>query len=283
MPKIFVVNSRGEREPLSLRKIYRSARRAGASGFLAQRITKEIESFAYPGIKTSEIYQKIHQFLRKREPKSAIKYRLKEAIRKLGPTGFPFEKFIGEIFKELGYQVKLNQIVKGKCAKYEIDFIAEAERKIFVGECKFHHIAGERVDLKVALANYARFLDILNADYFSQRIKSEKEIKSILVTNTKLTSQAIKYSRCVGVDLIGWRYPSNQGLEKIITENQFYPITILPSCRGFVVDVLVQRKIMLVRDLLEIDISRIKGLSRPLKNKLEKLVREAELIISENR
>jgi len=204
-----------------------------------------------------------------------LRFNLKEGIRKLGPTGFPFEKYIGSIFSEMGYKVKLNLILRGKCCAYEIDFLAEKDDLIYVGECKYRHIAGEKIGSEIALENYARFLDLKNGNYF----KKNKRIKSIIVTNTKFTSKAKKYSSCVGVDLLGWRYPSGGGLEKIIEERKLYPITILPSFKKELVDIFSSKRKMLARDALNIErmIPFIK--SNLLRKQLQKIKKEAEVLL----
>ena len=54
----YVINSRGEKESFSFKKILRSARRVGASRNLAQRIADTVKREAYPGLRTSEIFKK---------------------------------------------------------------------------------------------------------------------------------------------------------------------------------------------------------------------------------
>ncbi len=46
---------------------------------------------------------------------TADKYHLKNAIMELGPTAFPFEKFIAGILEAEGYQTLTDQIVQGNC------------------------------------------------------------------------------------------------------------------------------------------------------------------------
>ena len=236
-----VIKFDGNKEDFSSEKVYRSAKRAGASNDLARKISKEIEGKAYPNIKTAEIYRDVKKMLNQ---KSSLRFSLKKAIRKLGPTGFPFEKYIGEILSLQGYKVKLNQQVAGKCCVHEIDFVAEKNGITYIGECKYRNLADGKVHSKDALANYARYLDI----------KGNKDnIKSILVTNNKFTSKSIKYCKCVGVDLLGWRYPS-KGLEHLIESQKLYPITILPGLNNYSASVLVEKKLMLAKDLLDKDI-----------------------------
>ena len=101
--EIYVLNLRGEKEPFSFKKTYQSARNVGASKELAIAIAKEIEREVFPGISTSEIFARIFEILLEKSPQSAIRFNLKRAILKLGPTGYPFEKFVGKIFEaEIG-------------------------------------------------------------------------------------------------------------------------------------------------------------------------------------
>jgi hypothetical protein len=220
MKEIYVTNKRGEKEPFSFKKLYQGVRNCGASKEVALEIASQIQKEIFPGISTQAIYQRAFELLLERSPKSAIKFNLKSAIEKLGPTGFPFEKFVARIFEAKGFEVKVNQIIPGFCIQYEIDFVAKKENLVYIGECKFHSIPGGRVDLQVALSNFARFLDIKNGKF----LNSNLEYKSILVTNTKFTQEAISYSKCVGVELLGWKYPQGGGLEKEIEENRLFQL-----------------------------------------------------------
>lgn len=274
MAKIFVINNLGEKEIFSKSKVFNSARRAGASKELAKEIVKKIEEIIYNGIPTSEIYQKIKELLFQKEIKAGIRYSLKESIRKLGPAGFYFEKYIGEIFKKLGFEVKLNQLVKGKYVdSYEIDFLAEKDRQLIISECKFHQLANSRVDLKVALIVYSRFLDIKKGGYFKKY-----KIRPMIITNTKFTNQVIKFSEGYKIDLLGWHYPTYRGLEYLIESEKMYPVTILPSANNLVLSFLVKANIMLVSDLLEIRKEKLKELG--LKEELiAQLKEEAYLLL----
>ena len=80
---IFVVNCRGEKERFSLRKVYRSARKAGASEGLAQKISRIIQSEVYPGIGTLKIFQRIKELLNQESLGLGMRFSLKEGMRKL--------------------------------------------------------------------------------------------------------------------------------------------------------------------------------------------------------
>ena len=279
MTSFYVINFNGEKEPFSVQKVYRSARRVGASKDLAERIARTIKKDAYSGIKTSEIFNKVKKLLNQQIPRAALKFNLKKGMEKLGPTGFPFEKYIGEIFSKNGFEVKLNRHIRGFCCKYEIDFLAKKGSLLYVGECKYRNLPGGKVHTRTALANYARFLDIKKGHFVDKKNHKNLKIKSLLVTNTKFTTRVIKYSKCVGVELLGWNYPRNRGLEYLIDSQKLYPITILPSFKKYLAKIFASKKMMLVEDLLEIDGKKFAKKQKVTMKDLENLIREAKILL----
>ncbi len=274
--KIEIINLRGEKENFSSRKIYESAKRAGADPALAKKIADRLKREVYSGIKTSDIFKRVKELLKKEDFKTALRFSLKEGMRKLGPTGFPFEKYIGSIFSSLGFEVKLNLQIPGRCCVYEIDFLARKNKLLYIGECKYRNKGGEKVDSGIALENYARFLDLKEGTYF----KNKKELKSIIVTNTKFTTKTINYSKCVGIELLGWKYPPKKSLENIVEEGKLYPITILPSLRKELIEVFSLKNKMLARDVLEIDHIKIFKKSKNLQGQFQKLKEEARILLT---
>lgn len=277
---LYVINWRGEREPFSLAKVYWSAKRAGASKELAQKISQIIQKEVYPGIKTSEIFNKVKNLLRKEDSRTVIRFSLKKAIQKLGPTGFPFERYVGAILKNFGFEVKLNQYLSGLCLKYEIDFLAQKGKFLYVGECKYRNLLEEgSVHSYVALANYARFLDLIEGKFFSQTRFRNFKIKSILVTDAKFTKDVIKFSKCRKVELLGWRYPKNKGLEYFIESQNLYPITILPSLKNYLAGIFVSEDIMLVKEFLKLDIFKFSKENKIPLNDLETLAKQGKILL----
>lgn len=276
----YVFNSAGEREPFSPAKVYRSARRVGASRKLAQEIVQTIEREIRPGTKTVDIFQEVKKLLGRETPGAALRFSLKEGMRKLGPSGFPFEKFVGEIFKRLGFKVQTNVYLSGFClGDYEIDCLAQKNNLVYVLECKYRNVAGDKVHLDNVLANQARFLDLLKGPDLKKGDYQNRRIKSIMVTNEKFTSRAISYSNCQGIELLGWKYPKRAGLEYLIERNNLYPVTILPSLKGYLKDVLVSRNIMLVENLLKTDPETFSRRLKVLPRHLYPILREARLLL----
>ena len=280
MPTNYVVNAQGEQEPFSFRKVFGSALRAGASKEAAWNIAAAVRKDSYPGITTSEIFKKVGELLRKQSRKSALRFNLKKSIQQLGPTGFPFEKYVCEIFKSMGFKTAVNQIIPGRCINgYEIDFIAEKENLVYLGECKYRNFFEDKVDLKDALVNFARFLDILQGPCFQAR--KNKIFKTIMVSNGKFTQSAIRYSGCNKVELLGWKFPQNAGLERLVEEKSLYPITILSSLKGYIKSKLADSQLMLARDILKVDPAKLARKIDAQEKDILSLVREAELLLED--
>jgi len=274
----YVINLEGKQEPFSFHKVYRSARRVGASRILANQIAQSIAQDLYSGIRTVDIFERVKKELSKEEPRAALKFDLKNSLKRLGPSGFPFEKYVGAILEKRGFKVQLNQFVPGHCCSYEIDFIAKKDDILYIGECKYRNNPGERIHLDIALANYARFLDIQNGNFF-KKLNKKIKVQSLLVTNTKLTTQAINYSNCVGVKCLGWNYPRNSGLENIIDAQKLYPVTILPSLNNHIIEIFNAKNIILAEDVLKIDIEKFSKQTKTPINQLEALVEEAKILL----
>jgi len=277
----YVINSRGEEEPFSFKKVCQSAKRSGASESLARRIAENIQQTIYSGIKTSEIFAKVKNLLQEEDSMAAIRFSLKKAIQKLGPTGFPFEKYIGAIFQSFGFKVKLNQYLPGLCLKYEIDFLAQKDDLLYIGECKYRNLLQEKsIHSNIVLANFARFLDLKDGAFLKQKKFSNFKIKPILVTDAKFTPDAIKFSQCRDMESLGWRYPKDKGLEYFIESQNLYPITILPSLKNYLAEIFVSQNIVLVKDFLELDIFKFSKEEKIPLNYLESLTEEGKILLS---
>jgi len=100
-----------------------------------------------------------------------------------------------------------------------------------------------------------------------------------LVTNTKFTSEALRYCSCVGVELLGWNWPKGKGLEDLIDAKKLYPITILPSFKGHLIDVFSAKKMMLAKDVLKESPGKIARWLNLPKGHIDPLVKEARILL----
>ena len=271
---IKVVKSNGKIEDFQPKKIIRTLRRAGASRAAAKKVVREIEGTLHDGITTKEILKLVKAMIPKEESHVAMRYDLKAAITRLGPSGFPFENFVAAILENYGYKTKPRSIVKGRCVRQEIDIIAEKSNGDFVRimiECKFHNLSGGSVDLKDVLYTYARFLDLNEA---SELGKGDHFDEVWLASNTSGSSDATKYAECRGMKLLCWHYPRGAGLEKMIEDKGLYPVTILRSTDKETWDKLFSAGVVLAKDFVEHDMDYLSrtGLR---KSKIKKLMSEA--------
>ena len=224
----FVLKASGEREPFKKEKLLQSLMKAGASKDAADVIVGHIMDELQDGMSTTHIYRHAFTLLRKLEQKPvAARYSIRRAVFGLGPSGFPFEDYVSEIFKVRGYAVEVGKIVDGECATHEVDLLAFKGEESLGIELKFHNSPGIKTDLKVALYVRERFEDIKRASVGKNSTPLINQ--GMLITNTKFTSNAIHYSTCVGLKLLGWNYPRHGHLEDLIRETGIYPITTLTT------------------------------------------------------
>jgi hypothetical protein len=224
-----IIKANGEREPFDHKKIRRSLMRSKASPEIADAIIEQIEREFEDEITTSELYQRAFEYLKQHQRGVAIRYSLRKAIMDMGPTGFPFEQFIAEIYRAKGYEVTTEFTAQGKCAEHEIDVSAWNDKELIFVEAKFHNDHGTKSDLKVALYIKSRWDDLKDIDFSGFGESKRKMDKGILITNTKFTESAVQYAKCQNMELIGWNYPEVGNLQDLIEETGLHPITCLTS------------------------------------------------------
>lgn len=217
---IQVTKASGQTEPLSLDKVRQSLYRAGAEPATIDKILLELKPKLYDKIATREIYSQVFALFNRFQKNQSFHYSLKPALMDLGPSGYPFEDFIARLFTAMGYQTQTRVIIQGKCISHEVDVVAQKSQQKFLIECKFHNRPGTKTESKDALYTQARFEDINSQHPGVYQ-------KTWLVTNTKLTSQAIQYGRCQNMELLAWRYPAKGSLESLLEQYQIQPLTCL--------------------------------------------------------
>jgi hypothetical protein len=222
--EIFVIKEDGSREKFRPAKVRRALRRSGMD---SKEVDKALEML-YPqleeGMTTKKIYALVFRIIRELRPEVGHRYNLKRALLLLGPAGYFFEDYVGKLFAALEYQIAVRQVPMGKCITHEVDVIAWKGREKLMVECKFRNQPGDRCRIQTALYIYARFLDLRNG----ARIYSKNPFtNACLVTNAKFSGDAIAYSECMGMRLIGWKYPLKGSLEVLIDKTRCYPVSVI--------------------------------------------------------
>lgn len=243
-----IVKADGSTEYFKVEKLRRSLRRSGAGPDEVNRVIKKIQEEIYEGMKTQEIYRRAFDVLRfDAKDTVAARYSLRRALFNLGPTGFPFERFLARLFEFDGYNTRTGITIHGRCAPHELDVAAYNETHSFVGEAKFHARPGIKTDLQVVMYSYARLLDLEEKAICNESVCGIKEFW--LVTNTKFTSTAEKYGECVGVKMLSWDYPKRDNLHDRIQRAKIYPITVMQSLSMSQISTLISHDVIICSDL----------------------------------
>jgi len=181
---------------------------------------------------------------------SASKYKLKKAIMELGPSGFPFEKFVGKILEMEGFSTNVGVIVQGNCVQHEVDVIAQKEDKHNMIECKYHSDQGRFCNVKIPLYIHSRFLDV-EKQWEHQKGHEAKLHKGGVYTNTRFTTDAIQYGKCVGMLMTSWDYPRGNGLKDRIDQSGLHPLTALTTLTKAEKTKLLDEGVVLCKELHE--------------------------------
>lgn len=270
-----VTKANGEQELFNPEKLFRSLVRSGADEDFAREITDDISSKIIEGEGTKTIYHKAFARLKAEKDHIAARYSVKHALLELGPSGYPFEDFVKEIYNALGYTATTRIIVQGRCVEHELDIVAVRGDERIGAELKFHNSPGVKSDLKVALYVHARFEDIAA----QSGAKSEHDFTDkLLITNTKFTKQVEAYAACVGLQLISWDYPAQGNLRELIEETGLHPVSCLTTISTVNKRRLMEDGVVLCRQVFaNVDKVKALGISEKDMIKLQAEIRDLSL------
>lgn len=246
--QIFITKASGIKEIFSVEKLSQSLKKAGAGEQIISEIVSDIDSWIIEGMSTRNIYNRAFSLLRKSRQQLAAKYKLKNAMMELGPTGHPFEFFTGQILQSLGYSTEVAKVIEGYCIKHEVDVIATKGKTQFFVECKFYHSQDKLANVQVPLYIKSRVDDII------RRRKDMKEYEGFnfqgwIVTNTRFTLDALEFGQCSGLQLLSWDFPKGKGLREIIDQEKIFPVTVLTSLNKSQKQNLLEKAIVICRQI----------------------------------
>ncbi len=246
--EIRVKKNYGGYDLFDVEKLKSALNRSGANHTEINAIIEQLLPRLYDGITTKKIYQIAYGLLRKCSHRVAGRYRLKKAIMELGPTGYPFEKFVGKLFEADGYKAVTGVQLQGKCVGHEVDVVAEKGDKKYMVECKFHSDTRKKSDVKVALYIQSRFLDV-SARWKEEDNNPKLIYKGMVVTNTRFSEDAMQFGKCAGLKVVSWDYPQGNSLKDWIDRSGYHPVTSLNSLRRKEKQILLEDGIVLCRQL----------------------------------
>ena len=247
---INIVKHSGDIVAFDVEKLIISLRRSQANETLIQQIVEQVEAVLYDGMTTKQIYKMAFKMLKGKSSVSASRYKLKKALMELGPSGFPFEKLIGKLLSHEGFETEVGVIVQGNCVQHEIDVIAQKDNNHYMIECKYHSDQGRFCNVKIPLYIHSRFLDV---EKQWERLKGHeaKLHKGGVYTNTRFTTDAIQYGKCVGLLMTSWDYPYGNGLKDRIDKSGLHPLTALTTLTKNEKAKLLDKGIVLCKELHE--------------------------------
>lgn len=275
-----VIKATGEREKFKLNKLKRSLSNAGAEPHVIKMVIEYLDEngFFKDGTTTQKIYKEAYRLIKTKSKRVASRYKLKESLLELGPSGYPFEVLISEMFKQLGYKTQVGNVIQGKCVSHEIDVIAQDQDEVLIMECKFHNRQGHHCNVTIPLYVQARFQDVAEESKKHPDLGSKDHV-GYVVTNTRFTSDAIQYAKCMGLKLLSWDHPEKQGLKTMMEEAQIHPITVLSSLTKKEKKLMLDKNIVHCQQLLDNE-----GVLKELSfnhSKITKVLDESEELCSE--
>ena len=227
-----------------------SLKNAQADHNFANTIVASIENELYQGMPTKKIYSKAFRMLKAHQRPSASRYKLKRAIMELGPSGFPFENFIGHIFRHDGYTTEVGVVMQGNCVTHEVDVLACKEDKCYIIECKYHNSQGKPNDVKIPLYIHSRYNDV-KRQMEQDKTNEFTDYQGWIFTNTRFTLDAMAYAKCAGLKLISWDYPENKSLKHRINKSRLFPITTLTSLTKREKQEFLEQGVVLCKEIYE--------------------------------
>lgn len=274
---ILIRKASGIDEAFDYSKLEQSLKNSGANSQLVNQVVENISNWVFDGVTTKQIYKRAFSLLNKTKALSAIKYKLKQSMFELGPTGYPFEVFIGHVFASMGFNVEVGQVLQGNCVTHEVDVIATKNISQHLVECKYGLSQGKQVSVQVPLYVRSRVNDIVK---YRLQLPQYQNFEFIgwVVTNTRFSTDSINYGLCSGLRLMGWDYPAKNSLKEIIEREKLFPVTVLNQLTKADKQLLINKRIVTCKQIL-VDNTVIDELNLPVNKKQQLLKTVADICL----
>jgi hypothetical protein len=100
-----------------------------------------------------------------------------------------------------------------------------------------------------------------------------------LITNTRCTEDAIKYSNCANLKITAWSYPETENLQYLIENKKLYPVTILPQVNKQLKTKLFNKNIITIVDLSEYNFNELSNILKINKTLAKKILQDAKQLL----
>lgn len=245
-----LVKDNGEETDFDRGRFKSSLMKSGASEAQVDYVLKDIEQRMHDGMSTRKLYQWAHQLLQSYSSAFAARYSLKQALIKLGPAGYYFEKWLAKFLTHLGYRTMHNLHIEGHSVTHEADVIAERNGELVWIECKFRNTGDTKISVTTPMYVLSRVKDISDKKYRFWG-KEMEFTGGMLVTNSYFTNDSIAFSEYYGLGLLSWDHPKGESIKNLVDRRGLYPITCLTTLTEQQISVLLSKNIILVKELKE--------------------------------
>jgi hypothetical protein len=250
----------------------------GVSREKADEVSGKVEKQLYDGIPTSKILQITFRLLHSYKP--AVKHLLD--LRRglsLMDSKPEFEVFVQVLLANNGFKVSPNRILPGKCAEHEVDAIAKKNGLTYFVEAKHHVNYHTPTGLDESRIARAILEDVTEG--FQCGSCNLKIDRAMIVTNTRYSEHAKRYGKCRDILQIGWNSPTNLSLHSMIEKNSLYPISCLRGLKRKTKTKLVNKGIVLMKQVLEENPSTLARKTRIPKETIRQVIAKAETIMTD--
>jgi len=275
-----VTKADGSTELYNREKIFATCRKLGADEASAALVVESVERHLYEGIPTTKILGMVSKYVKQHRPLLGERIDLKNALSLLRSKP-DWETFVQLLFTELGYQVDRNQVIRGHCINCEIDAILRKDNEQILAEAKHHSDQHTRVDLDTCRQVRAVVEDL--ADGYRQGLNDRQMTGSLIVSNTRFTEHALKYAQCRGIGCLGWNMPEGKGINTLVEQKQFYPLTMLRRLDTKTQEALGDAGIVLLKQLATTDLGDVADKTGVDRTRLQELSTSGWYIIHEDR
>ena len=274
--KIMVTKTDGSVVPFNESKVRQSLQRVGTDENTINDILRVVKKNIKSRMSTQEIYKMVNRELGMRSPWIAARYHLREAIVKLGPAGFNFEKYVAAVLSAYGYKTDTPDTYQGACVWHEIDVTAEKDGRNAFIEAKFRRDFRAAVNIKDTLATWARFLDLVDGS----KVNLCPHFDEVwIVTNARFTDQSLEFGHCKNMKLIGWNHPKEKSFAHMVDVDALYPVTTMKELRKPELQALADANLMLCRDVIGLDTDQLRNVTGLGVKRLESISKRCKQIV----
>jgi hypothetical protein len=274
---VFVTKADGSRQLFDHEKVVRTCLRMGANRRIAEEVALRVERSVYDGMSTSKVLQLTVRLLRGYKPAIRHFLDLRRGLS-LMDSKPEFEVFVQVLLGNSGFEVSPNMILAGRCVEHEVDAIAKRDGVTFFVEAKHHvnyHTLTGLDESRIARAILEDVSEVFELG--SCRVKIDR---AMIVTNTRYSEHARRYGKCRNIVQIGWNSPVGLSLQSMIEENNLYPISCIRGLKRETRTKLVNKRIVLMKQLLEMKPSTLARETGIPKETLKQLTAKAENTIT---